>query len=87
MTSFQGLSSRPGSLRIQFSGSWNQCKVCACRVPFKSQFELVLSCSVLKNLWSYQEIVRLVQMLQLALGAHCSSWMIIQIKEQSIQLF
>ena len=39
-----------GQRSSQFSGSWNQRKVCASCVPFKPQFELKLSCSVLKEL-------------------------------------
>ena len=39
-----------GQRSSQFSCSWNQWEIIASRVPFKSQFELVLSCSVLKEL-------------------------------------
>ena len=48
--SFLLSSSCAGQRSSQLSGCWNQCKVSASRVPLKSQFELVLSCSVLKEL-------------------------------------
>ena len=48
--SFLLTSSCGGQRSPQFSGSWNQWKVSASRVAFKSQFELVLSCSVCKEL-------------------------------------